>query len=169
MIIYSSSLIIQVGGVDLTVKDLWNKYLESIGEDFKSTEKTFESWHFCNNEKDADELAVLTKNGIKQATAALLKSYQVENEPLPKVDELHIIEDWNGNGICVNKVKNVEILPFNEVTEAHAEIEGEGDGSLNYWREEHLKFFKQDAEGLGFAFTEDLDIVFMIFETVFCS
>lgn len=153
----------------MTVKDLWKKYLDSIGEDFGSTEKAYESWHFCNNEKEANELAELTKKGIKRATAGLLKSYEVENEPLPKVDDLHIIEDWDGNGVCVVKVKSVEILPFCEVTKTHAEIEGEGDKSLEYWREEHLKFFKQDAEELGFTFTEDMKIVFMIFDTVFCS
>jgi len=153
----------------LTVIDLWKMYLESIGEDLENTKKTYESWHFCNNEKDANALAELTKKGIKRATAGLLKSYEVENEPLPEIGELHIIEDWNGNGVCVIKVEDVEILAFNEVTEAHAEIEGEGDGSLEYWCDEHLKFFKQDAEGLDFSFTEDMEIVFMIFEAVFCS
>ncbi len=152
----------------MTVKDLWKNYLDSIGEQMESTEKTYESWHFCNNEKEANALAELTKNGIKRATTGLLKSYEVENEPIAKVGELHIIEDWNGNGICVIKVKSVEILPFSEVTEAHAEIEGEGDKSLDYWREEHLKFFKQDAEGLNFSFTEDMEVVFMIFEPIFC-
>ena len=152
----------------MTVIDLWKMYLESIGEDLESTDRTYESWHFCNNEKDANALAELTKLGVKRATAGLLKSYEVEKEPLPKVDELHIIEDWYGNGVCVIKVKSVEILPFCEVTEAHAEIEGEGDKSLEYWQKEHLEFFSQDAEGLNFSFTEDMEVVFMIFEPVFC-
>ena len=153
--------------MSIQVKEMWEAYLKSIGEDIDYTDKTYEAWHFCNNEKDANELAFLTKNGVKQATAGLVKSYEVENEPIPKIGDLHIITDWNGYAICVIQVVSVEILPFKEVTEVHAKIEGEGDGSLDYWRKGHIKFFKQDAKELDFLFSEEMDVVFMIFKVVY--
>lgn len=44
-----------------TVKEMWEKYLSTIGENINDSGKTYESWYFCNNEKDAHELAALVK------------------------------------------------------------------------------------------------------------
>lgn len=151
----------------MTIENMWALYLETIGETPENTKKNYEAWHFCNNEKDANELAQLTKAGIKQATAGLLKAYEFDHDPIPKLGDLHIITDWNNNATCIIQVKDVEILPFKDITERHAAIEGEGDGSLEYWREGHLRFFKMDAESMNLEFTEDMEVVFMIFDVVF--
>jgi len=151
----------------MLIEEMWKEYLSSIESSLNSTDKYYESWHFCNNEKDANELAELTKQGIKRATSSLLDSYISENQPIPKKHDLHIITDWNQNPVCIIEISKVEIIKFRNITQEHAEIEGEGDKSLNYWRECHLKFFKQDAEYLNFAFTEDSDVVFIIFDVVY--
>jgi len=150
----------------MTVEAMWDDYLKCIGESIVTSDKIHESWHFCNNEIDANNLAHLTKLGIKRATSSLKKAYEIETEPLPKEKDLHIITDFNGTAICIIEVTNVEIIPFNEITEEHAKIEGEGDGSLSYWREGHLKFFKEDAKALNFAFRDDDLVVFMTFKVV---
>jgi len=151
----------------MTVEEMWKKYLESIGDSFGTSDKTYESWYFCNNEKDANHLAGLTKKGIKRATASLAKSYALEKEPFPKEKELHIITDFYGNAVCIIEVTNVELIPFNEVTEEHAAVEGEGDGSLAYWREGHLKFFTEEAQAFQFEFSEKDLVVFMTFRVVY--
>jgi uncharacterized protein YhfF len=63
-------------------------------------------------------------------------------------------------------VTNVKVVPFNEITEEDASIEGEGDGSLAYWREGHLKFFKEEAEANNFEFRETDLVVFVTFKVV---
>jgi uncharacterized protein YhfF len=151
----------------MTVDEMWRAYLGSVGEIAETTPKTYESWYFCDNEADAEELAELCKNGIKRATASLLSSCEAGKEPLPKTGDLHIITGWAGNAVCVIRVTGVEILPFKLVTEEHARIEGEGDKSLAYWREGHIRFFTREAQQNGQAFTEASNIVFMIFEVVF--
>ena len=70
-----------------TVKEMWKKYLSTIGENINDTGKTYESWYFCNNEKDANELSTLVKKGIKKATASLHYLYEIENEPIPEVGD----------------------------------------------------------------------------------
>ena len=52
----------------------------------------------------------------------------------------------------------VEVVPFDEVDEEHAYLEGEGDRSLEYWREVHERFFTEHAtHDRGFA--TDMPIV----------
>lgn len=150
-----------------SIQEMWAAYLDSLGETPENTNKTFEAWHFCNNEKDANELADLAKKGVKKATTGLLKSYQIESDPLPIPGDYHIVTYWDKSAACIIQVLEVEILPFRDVTPRHAAIEGEGDGSLQYWREGHLKFYNEEAKEYNFEFTEDLEVVFMIFEVVY--
>jgi uncharacterized protein YhfF len=151
----------------MTVETMWTEYLKCIGESVIATSKTYEAWHFCNNEIDANHLADLTRRGIKRATASLMKSYELENEPLPKVKDLNIVTYYDGTAACIIEVTNVKIVPFHEITEEDAKVEGEGDGSLAYWREGHLKFFNEEAEVNNYEFKETDLVVFMTFEVIY--
>ena len=51
-----------------SVKEMWENYLMYIGYDIVNTNKKHISWHFCDNEEDANNLAELVKHGIKKAT-----------------------------------------------------------------------------------------------------
>ncbi len=144
---------------------MWRAYRELAGSE--TTSGGYEAWHFCSEAKEADALAELTRKGVKRGTAGLVKSYEAEKEPLPKIGEHHIITDWAGEAACVIRIKEIEVFPFNEVTQRHATIEGEGDGSLDYWVDGHRKFFQMDAESLGFTFEETDEVVFLIFDVVF--
>ena len=52
-----------------SVARMWREYLATLGEEPSSTGRTYSAWHFCDNEKDADELADLVLQGDKRATA----------------------------------------------------------------------------------------------------
>lgn len=96
------------------------------------------AWHFCDNRTDADELAELVRAGTKRATAGALWTYEAGDEPLPQPGDLSVITDWDGRAVCVIRTVSVDIVPFAAVSPEFAAIEGEGDGSLEYWREGHL-------------------------------
>ncbi len=151
----------------MTAESMWERYLHTLGEDRTSTRKTCELWYFSSDEKNANELAEMTKKGKKRATTGLLGAFEFQGEPLPKTGDLHIITDWNGNAACVIQLRNVSVLPFAEVKEEYAKIEGEGDGSLSCWREVHYRCFTQDAAEMGMVFTEDLEVVCMVFKVVY--
>lgn len=148
----------------MTVKEMWNKYISISG---KSINTPYESWHFCNNEADANELAKLTLLGIKRATASLYKSFEAENEPIPKIGDLIVITNWDSEAVCIIEVKKVEILPFKDITKEHAQIEGEGDKSLEYWRRGHINFFTEETKELGIEFNEELEVIFETFQVVY--
>ena len=148
----------------MTVKEMWEKYISISG---KPINTPYESWHFCNNEADANELAKLTLLGIKRATASLYKSFEAENEPIPKIGDLIVITNWDSEAVCIIEVKKVEILPFKDITKEHAQIEGEGDKSLEYWRRGHINFFKEETKELGIEFNEELEVIFETFQVVY--
>lgn len=150
-----------------SVYKLWENYLISIGEDITNSKKNYTSWHFCDNEEDANELAELVKKGTKRATTGLYYFYEIEGEALPKVGELSIIKDWQGKAHCVIETKKVTLLPFNEVTNEMAIIEGEGDKSLNYWREVHIDAFNRSLKELSIEFKENMLVVFEEFDVVY--
>ena len=61
----------------------------------------------------------------------------------------------------------VTVLPYDQVPAEFAYKEGEGDRSLNYWREVHEAFFANELAEAGLAFSEDMLVVCEEFEVVY--
>lgn len=148
---------------DKSVKEMLDRFLQS-NPDIKRED--VETWHFGNEEKMAKELGKLVLAGKKTATSSDYSMYENENE-LPKVNTYHLITDFFGKAICVIRTKDVEIIPFNEMDKRHAEKEGEGDLSFEYWHKVHVDFFQKEREQVGMEFEEDMLVVFETFEVVF--
>lgn len=125
------------------------------------------SWHFCDNPHDADECARLVASGRKRATAPSLWSFDSQGEPLPRAGDLHVVTNWAGVAQCIIRVTGVEIVPFHAITQEHAQAEGEGDGSLAWWREAHWAYYHRELHGTAFQPRPDMPIVFERFECVF--
>nr|WP_199173178.1 ASCH domain-containing protein [Sporosarcina sp. P2] len=145
--------------------------IERVWEEFKSTHpdapEQYVAWSFGNSKQMADELALLVVEGTKTATSSNYTLYELENEPLPMVGLHNIILD--GNGIAVAVVENiaVKVVPFNEVTEQHAYLEGEGDRSLHYWQEVHEKFFTNELKEVNQDFHHEIPVVCETFKLVY--
>lgn len=152
-----------------TVKQMWKKYLSKTGENINNTDKFYESWYFCNNEKDANELAKLVKKGIKKATASLHCLYEIENEQVPEAGDYAVITNWNGIAQCIIQIKNINIIAFKNVTKEFAAKEGEGDKSLRFWRKVHRKSFTLELKERNKKFYEDMLVVCEEFEVVYQS
>lgn len=121
--------------------------------------ETLERWSFGNTSDMVDELGALVLAGRKTATSSLLKFYEVENERLPQVGDFSIIEDGQGQPICVIETIEVTSQPFNQVDAAFAFDEGEGNRSLAYWREAHYRFFSEECRQLNLEFSESMKVV----------
>ena len=59
------------------------------------------------------------------------------------------------------------VVPFDQVSAEHAYKEGEGDRSLEYWKEVHRRFFTPDYQEAGLPFDEHGDCVLEEFKVVF--
>ena len=142
---------------------LSEKYFNSIGV----IPRDIPSFHFCDNEKDANECAKLVLLGKKRATASSLWSYEIFKENLPRVGDLVVVTDWNGDELCVIRIDNVVVVPFNEVTSDFAFLEGEGDQSLDYWKRVHWDYFKRELDGSIYEPQENMPVVCERFSLVF--
>lgn len=89
----------------------------------------------------ADELAGLMLEGRKRATASLAVEFSRVGEPLPRAGDLSIIVAGDGRPVAVIERTRIDRRLFDQVDAAFAATEGEGDGSLAYWRQVHQRYF----------------------------
>lgn len=121
------------------------------------------AWSFGADPETADRLLALVLAGKKTATAGSVWDYEAFGEPLPQVGSLAIVTDGAGHPRALIRTDEVRVVPFDEVDEAHAAAEGEGDLSLAYWRRVHEAFFTEHAENER-GFEPDMPVVLEAFE-----
>jgi uncharacterized protein YhfF len=104
----------------------------------------------------------LILEGHKRATAGLLIEYVREDEELESEGDLLALVDDDTRRIATVVVTEVETVPFIEVPWSFAQAEGEGDESLEQWREGHRRFWSAEGDTI-----DDLTPVVLIwFEVV---
>lgn len=145
----------------MKANEMWNKYIKNIED---KTYMGYEEWAFG---ADADKLAQLVLSGKKTATSSAYPIYEPEGEELPKAEEYSVILDSKDEAVCIIKTTRVYVIPFNQVSEQHAYLEGEGDRTLEYWRNVHRDFFTEELRGVGLEFTEEMLVVCEEFEVVY--
>lgn len=145
--------------------------VSQLWEDFKKANPTaaesYQAWAFGNSKEVADELAQLVLSGRKTATASNFVLYELEGESLPYAGLHNIILDGEGNAVAIVETTSVEVIPFDEVTEEHAFLEGEGDRSLKYWQDVHEDFFKKELEEVNLEFHPKILVVCERFQLVY--
>jgi len=104
--------------------------------------------------------------GRMSATASLQWSWEADGDRLPNVGEREVIVDWVGAPVAVIEFTEVRVVPFGEVDAKFASDEGEGDGSLAYWRAAHQAFFARACERIGRELPPDPPVVCMRFRVV---
>ena len=110
----------------------------------------YEAWAFGEAQ---DELADLVAAGVKTATSSAYILYEIEQEPLPEAGDYSVILNSRDEAVCIIKTVKVTVLPYDQVPAEFAYKEGEGDRSLNYWREVHEAFFANELAEAGLALT----------------
>ncbi len=143
------------------------QYLSQISEQERNAVPQVTAEHFCADEFNANECARLINQRIKTATCSLKQGYDIDNEPLPEVGRLTLVLNWQQEPVCIVKVTEVSVCPFDQVSEAFAYAEGEGDRSYQWWYQAHLDFFTQYAAEIGTDFQPSSELVLERFEKVF--
>ena len=104
------------------------------------------SFAFGDSPALADELLELVVKGVKTATCS------TEDEPNTSTSgERWVVLDGSGTPRCVIESVEVSYRRYNEVDAAFAHEEGEGDRSLNHWRDAHRRYFTRIGR-----FSEDM-------------
>lgn len=105
--------------------------------------------------------------GVKTATASAYDEYVHFEEELPRVGDLDVVLDGQGQAVGIIETTKVTVLPFREVSADHAYKEGEGDRSLAYWRQVHEELFTKWLADIGLSFSPSSKVVLEEFQLVY--
>lgn len=125
-----------------------------------------DAWPFGDSAELADELADLVVAGTKRATAGLLWAYEHHGWQLPRAGDPIVITRWDGAPVCLIEVVSVETRRYGDVDAAFAATEGEGDGSLAYWREVHWDYFSRECASIGREPSDDMPVICEVFRVL---
>lgn len=124
------------------------------------------AWSFGGGPELADRLLALVLDGTKTATAGALWDYEAEDLPVPEPGQLSIVLDSGGSPRALIATTQVQVLPFDQVPADFAYDEGEGDRSLEHWRQAHQRFFTTSAAP-DHGFREDMPVVCERFQVLY--
>ncbi len=142
----------------------WDSYAQTHPD--AAARGYYEAFHFGNTERMANELAALVAQGVKTATSALLWSYG-EGERLPQEGDLSIVITWDKEPVCIVETTELRILPFKDVDAQFAYDYGEGDRTLEWWREHLWDYYAAECASLGREPAEEMPLVCERFRVVF--
>ena len=144
--------------IESEIEAMWADYVAATG----ATGRHW-AWAFGHdgNPEQQTRLGLLVRDGPKRATAGREADFTAE-EPIPSPGDHHVILDAEGHPICIIRTTSVEIRPFGQVDEQFAWDEGEGDRTLPWWREAHIRFF----DAVGTPIDDDTNVVLERFAKV---
>ncbi len=108
----------------------------------------------------------LIRVGRKRAGTCLLWAYEHDGEHIARVGDIEIVVDHLQQPALVTRIVSSAVIPFDEVTAEYAALEGEGDGSLEYWRKAHWAFFSRECKRIGRVPEESMPVVCCVFEVL---
>ena len=114
-----------------------------------------------------DELAGMARDGQKRGTAHMQLQFEKDGIAMREPGDCWILTTTDGAPLCVLRITDVAITAFNEVGEAFAAREGEGDLSIAHWRGAHLDYFKHQCANWQCEWRDDTPVVCESFERVY--
>ena len=114
----------------------------------------------------SQSLLELIRVGRKRAGTGLLWAYEFDGEHIARVGDIEIAVDHRREPAIVTRIVSSEVVPFDRVTAQYAAMEGEGDGSLDYWRKAHWAFFSRECNRIGRVPEQSMPVVCCVFEVL---
>lgn len=145
-------------------ENFWQKFCAENPE--INPNESYQVWFFHHNRDSSKKLVELVLQGKKQATASLMEDESDFGEG-GIVGGYSIVTDFDGNPQCVIQTTEVRQLPFIEVDAQFAFDEGEGDKTLEYWRNAHQRFFTECCRELHIEFNEKSPVCCKRFKLLF--
>jgi uncharacterized protein YhfF len=152
---------------DDRIEAYWSSYLETLPADSPIRDEQYVAEAWGDSPRLANELGALIVAGTKTATCSALWEYEAEGEALPKTGLKTIVLDGNGAPLCIVETTEVVVRPFDEVDARFAYEEGEGDRSLEDWRDAHWRFFSRTLPEIGREPTMDMPLVCERFRVIY--
>ena len=144
----------------------WHAYLAQLSAEHRHHSMRADAFVFGSTPASADELAALAVAGRKRATTSLPIEFTALGQSLPRVGDVSIVARGDGEPVAIIERTAVEARAFDDVDEAYAQIEGEGDGTVEYWRDVHLEYFNWVCQRFGGSFDGRATVLCQVFRVV---
>lgn len=137
-------------------RPFWERFLATRPE--LAGSEPADVFAFGDHRALADELADLVRRGVKRATCSSQAALRLERATSARSGDMSVVVTGDGTPVCVIETIATFASRFIDVDAGFAAEEGEGDGSLAYWRDAHETFFGREGERLGYTFTPQLEV-----------
>jgi uncharacterized protein YhfF len=108
---------------------------------------------------DLSDHPKLIRARVKNGTAHMAMDFERNKIPRRLPGDYWVILSPAAEPLVLVRVVGVEEVPFNKVSQAWAEVEGEGDNTLRWWREAHLAYFRNQCQLWNIPWSEEYSIV----------
>ena len=142
----------------MTGEEMLREYFSAAG--LAREADSVEIGPFGDSPEMAEQLLRLILSGKKRATC-----WACLEEAAPEQGSLTAVTDWAGESGCIIETVRAQVMRFSEMTWELARREGE-DECFASWREGHRRFFTEEGQREGYAFSEDMEIIFEEFRVV---
>lgn len=153
--------------MDVKAKSYLDQYLVLLNSRQREAIPSMSADYYCADEYNANLCAELVRTGQKTASCSMELWYSEHGEVMPQVGHLQVVTNWDGEPVCVIEITEVSTSPYSEVGEDFARAEGEGDRTLQWWREAHARFFQAECDELGIEWHEQRLLVLERFKVVY--
>ena len=117
----------------------------------------------------SDHITELAIKSIKRATAHLAIDFELNNVTRRQKGDYWMILWEDLSPAVVVELVNVEECKFEDVSAEFAAREGEGDGSLEFWKKTHEDYFKLQLTDWGHEWSDQLRVVLESFDVVMAN
>jgi len=149
------------------IETFWRDFTDSDSCPNNANELFQASYQIGSDESDANEGAKLILSGEKTATSILLWDLEVNNEPLPKVGDLCVIEDGGGKPVCVVQTTWIETIRFGDVDTDFARDYSETDGTLEDWHKIFDEYYSEECTAMNRELTDETPLVCERFQVIY--
>ncbi len=140
--------------------EIFSVYSELLLGGYLPPVRNFDVFAFGSSPFMAAQLAHLVAKGVKRCCASWKHSQNYDAFRPALLGPHSVVTDDFGIPVCFIQTEKVEIIPFSSVTAHIASTEGEGDLSLDFWKDGHRQYFKKGGEQVGVEFKED-DLIYV--------
>jgi len=144
----------------LSAEELWQIF---IGENSVEEGTEYLSRSFL----DADHAAALISRGEKTAASFAHPLFKENKETLPQIGGYSVVLDAQENAVCIIQTTKVYVARFNQISEEHARMDGDGDKSLKNWKKKYENLFSEQLQAVGLTFSEDMRVLCEEFKVVY--
>ena len=149
------------------VERYWKQFTDSPSSGISVAGRYRDSLFFRFSAEDAPEVSHLVLEGAKTATGSVLWSYEADGQTLPQVGDFWVVTKGGDDPVCVIQTTEVRILPFDEVGEEYARDGGEGDCTLESWREMYWEYIVSECRRIGREPSRKAPLVMERFQVVY--